>query len=263
MTKPSLRILDVARDYLARGWSVVPVAAGQKRPIVKWEEFQERLPSDHEIEAWFAGRSDLNIGIVTGKISNLVVIDVDPAHGGDDSLLTLEADYHPLPLTATALTGGGGRHLYFRHPGGVMRNRVGLRPGIDLRGDGGVIVAPPSRHPSGRHYEWAPGASPDEQPPSALPTWLRFVLDEPEGRGHPVSYWRGVAREGVEEGARNNTIAAFTGHLLFHGVDLDVVRELLLAWNRDRCRPPLPDEEVIHTVESIAKLHQRHSPPLA
>lgn len=252
-------VLDIARGYLARGWSVVPMAAGQKRPIVKWEEFQDRLPTDSEVEEWFSAKRDLNIGIVTGKVSNLVVIDIDPAHGGDDSLSTLEGDYHPLPPTTTAITGGGGRHLYFRHPGPVMHNRVGIRPGLDLRGDGGVIVAPPSRHPSGRLYEWAPGAGPDEQPPAALPTWLRFVLDEPEGRGHPIAYWRGVARGGVEEGARNNTIAAFTGHLLFHGVDLEVVRELLLAWNRDRCRPPLSDDEVIRTVDSIARLHQRQS----
>jgi Bifunctional DNA primase/polymerase, N-terminal/Primase C terminal 1 (PriCT-1) len=258
-----VKLLDVAKSYLARRWAVVPMAASQKRPIIKWEEFQDRLPTSDEIEQWFAHWPDANIGIVTGKVSNLVVIDIDPAHGGTDSLAALEAEYHPLPPTIEAITGGGGRHLYFRHPGGVMHNRVGIRPGVDLRGDGGVVVAPPSRHPSGRPYEWAPGASPEDRRPAAMPNWLDYLLEEPGGRGHPVSYWRGIAREGVAQGARNNTIAAFTGHLLFHGVDLDVVRELLLAWNRDRCRPPLSDDEVIRTVESIAKLHQRHSLPLA
>jgi len=254
-------ILDIARSYLRRGWGVVPVGHGQKRPIVKWEEFEDRLPTDEELETWFTRWPDANISIVTGKISGLVVLDIDPGHGGADSLSDLEAQYQPLPKTIEAITGGGGRHLYFRHPGGEMRNRVALRPGIDLRGDGGVIVAPPSLHSSGKHYIWAPRSSPDERELADLPIWLQYLLDDKEGRGHPASYWRGIAREGVPEGARNNTIASFTGHLLFHGVDLDVVRELMLAWNRDRCRPPLADDEVIWTVESIAKLHQRQSSP--
>lgn len=254
-----ITILEIAHDYVRRGWAVVPVGHGQKRPIVKWEEFEDRLPTDDELEDWFKRWPDANVAIVTGKVSGLVVLDIDPAHGGADSLSDLEAQYQPLPKTIEVITGGGGRHLYFRHPGGEMRNRVALRPGIDLRGDGGVIVAPPSLHPSGKHYMWAPRCSPEEQDLADLPIWLHYLLDDQRGRGHPASCWRSIAREGVPEGARNNTIASFTGHLLFHGVDLDVVRELMLAWNRDRCRPPLDDEEVIRVVESIATLHQRQS----
>lgn len=67
-----------------------------------------------------------------------------------------------------------------------------------------------------------------------------------------------LAREGVEAGRRNTTIASFTGHLLWHGVDLEVVTELMLAWNRQRCHPPLPDEEVVRTVHSIEATHRRH-----
>lgn len=263
MTQSS-KILEIAKNYLARGWAVVPMALGEKRPIVKWEEFQDRLPTEQDVKTWFTRWPNSNIGIVTGKVSGLAVIDVDPQHGGTESLGQLESDYHPLPPTLEARTGGGGRHLYFRYPKRELRNRVGLRPGIDVRADGGVIVAPPSLHPSGKHYVWAPGAGPDEQAPARLPQWLDDLLQDPEpGGGHPAAYWRGIAREGVAEGARNNTIASFTGHLLFHGVDLDVVKELLLAWNRDRCRPPLADDEVIRTVESIARLHQRHSMPFS
>jgi len=63
--------------------------------------------------------------------------------------------------------------------------------------------------------------------------------------------------EGVEAGARNNTIASLSGHLLWRGVDPPVVMELLLCWNRVRCRPPLPDEEVARTVASITRTHRR------
>jgi hypothetical protein len=72
-------------------------------------------------------------------------------------------------------------------------------------------------------------------------------------RLYPLSDWRNLVREGVSEGERNATIASFTGHLLWHGVDPDVTMELMLAWNRVRCRPPLEDEEVIRTVRSIER----------
>lgn len=71
--------------------------------------------------------------------------------------------------------------------------------------------------------------------------------------------WRRLVREGVVEGERNNTLASLTGHLLWHGVDPEVALELLLAWNRARCRPPLPDDEVARVVASIARLHERQA----
>ena len=82
------------------------------------------------------------MGIVTDAVSGLVVLDVDPRHGCEESLKNLEREHGPLPRTLEAMTGGGGRHIYFAHPGGSVRNRVGITPGIDLRGDGGCIVAP-------------------------------------------------------------------------------------------------------------------------
>ncbi|MFO1301135.1 MAG: primase alpha helix C-terminal domain-containing protein [Burkholderiaceae bacterium] len=75
--------------------------------------------------------------------------------------------------------------------------------------------------------------------------------------GHPLSHWRRLVGEGVAEGARNATIASLAGHLLWHQVDPHVVLELLLSWNRQRCRPPLADDEVAATVASIARTHVR------
>lgn len=152
--------------------------------------------------------------------------------------------------------GGGGRHLYFRHPGGDFVNRAGIRPGIrpgiDLRGDGGYVVAPPSIHPSGRPYLWRAGRGPGDVDPPPLPMWLR----RPPGRiGRSLPEWRTLVREGVPEGQRNSTIASLAGHLFWHGVDAEVVLELMLAWNRVRCRPPLPDGEVAAVVASIGRLH--------
>ena len=120
-----------------------------------------------------------------------------------------------------------------------------------------MIIAPPSIHPSGKPYRWREGRSPGEVDLAPLPVWIlqpRFGGDE--RLGHPLTYWRDLVREGVVEGQRNSTIASLAGHLLWHGVDPEVALELLLAWNRMRCRPPLDDAEVTQVVASITRLHE-------
>ena len=249
-------IHTAALAYSEMGWPTIPLIARGKRPLVRWTEFQSRRPSDTELQGWFTRWPDVNLGIVTGAVAGLVVLDVDPGHGGVDSLAELESRNGALPPTIEAITGGSGRHIYFRHPGGTVHNLVGLAPGIDLRGDGGYVVAPPSIHPSGQAYVWKHGHAPGEVPIGFMPEWLlRLVAEKEQRRGHPLAHWRDLVREGVEAGQRNNTIASFAGHLLWHGVDPPVARELLLCWNRVRCRPPLSDDEVSRTVESIARLH--------
>lgn len=249
--------LATALAYLARGWSVVPAAARSKRPLVRWQVYQDGLASEALVRRWFSRWPSANVAIVTGTISGLVVLDVDASHGGEDALARLAARNAGLPATVEAHTGGGGRHIYFKHPGFEVRGRVGFAPGLDLRGDGGLVIAPPSIHPTGRPYRWRAAHSPDEIALSPLPDWL-LVPRFTDGAGaHPLSYWRALVREGVAEGRRNRTIASFTGHLLWHGVDPDVIMELVLAWNRVRCSPPLEDEEVIRTVRSIERTHTR------
>jgi hypothetical protein len=154
--------VEVAKRYLARGWSVLPLRPRDKRPLIPWADLQNNRPSEREIVDWLRRWPEANVGIVTGEISNLIVLDVDPKHGGDDALERLERRYRPLPDTVEAITGGGGRHFYFTQSGLLTRSRAGLAQGIDLRGDGGYIVATPSIHPSGRLYEWVPGHGPDE-----------------------------------------------------------------------------------------------------
>ena len=247
-----------ALHYRRRGWSVLPIRPRDKRPLLPWQPLQRALPTEAQIQDWFRRWPRANIGIVTGAISGLVVIDIDPQHDGDESLARLEREHGPLPHTVEAITGGGGRHLYFAHPGGQARNKAGLAAGIDLRGDGGYVVAPPSIHPSGRAYVWEVSHHPDETAVAPLPYWLlQRVVDGSARLGHPLAHWRELAHHGVAEGARNSTIASFAGHLLWHGVDPEVALELLACWNAQRCRPPLPEDELLRVVESIARLHAR------
>jgi hypothetical protein len=245
-----------ARAYVARCWSIVPVEPRGKRPRVPWAEFQHRVPTQAEIGEWFRRWPDANVGIVAGRVSGLVVVDVDPRHGGERSLQEFQRTCGALPDTVEATTGGGGRHLYFAHPGGTVTNRIGVAPGIDLRADGGCVVAPPSVHSSGRRYAWVDARAPGECPLAPAPAWIGAPAVRTR---HTQRHWRELVREGVPEGQRNASLASLAGHLLWHGLDQEVVLELLLAWNRQRCRPPLSDEEVAAVVASIARLHSSAS----
>ncbi len=257
-TGPFWEAQQAAKEYLRLGWSVVPIRPRAKLPLIAWEQYQHRRAGEDEIAEWFRRWPDANLGIVTGSVSHVVVLDIDPRHGGEESLAVLEHANGSLPSTAEAETGGGGRHLYFRPPAMNLRTRAGLARGIDLRAEGGLAVAPPSIHPTGKRYVWRPGRDPNTMKPAALPQWLeQLARDDVELHGHPIRYWRDLLRDGVEEGVRNNTLASLAGHLLWHGVDPEVVTEMLLCWNRVRCRPPLEEEEVKDVVSSISRLHMR------
>ena len=229
-------------------------------PLVAWRDYQDRLPTHREVETWFGRWPDANIGIVTGQISNLIVLDIDPRHGGDESLDRLALRSGRLPPTLTVQTGGGGRHFYFTalaEPA-ALPSRVALAPGIDVRAEGGLVVAPPSVHPSGRRYRWV-SCRESCQDAAPLPRWLvALIRGEPRKSKHDPAYWRQLVTGGVEQGARNDTIASFAGHLMRRRVDIEVIKELLLCWNRTRARPPLDDTEVVRTVDSIHRTHQRH-----
>jgi len=118
------------------------------------------------ISQLWAGRTDLNYGIATGEVSGIFVIDIDDEQGEKD-LASLEALHGALPKTLTARTGRG-RHLFFKHPGEKVKTRKGvIGDKVDVRGDGGYVVGPGSRHASGNHYRWDIDA-----PIQPAPQWL-------------------------------------------------------------------------------------------
>ncbi len=141
-----------ALAYAARGWPVFPCQGKIPRTP---HGFQDATTDGTQIRQWWARWLDATIGVPTGVASGLVVLDIDPRHGGEESLATLIAAHGPLPETVESRTGGGGRHLFFQHPGGYVPNSSGrLGPGLDIRGDGGYVIVPPSLHASGQRYEW-------------------------------------------------------------------------------------------------------------
>ncbi|HOW75564.1 MAG TPA: VapE family protein, partial [Candidatus Competibacteraceae bacterium] len=143
----------------------------------------------NQVATWWREAPYANIGIPTGLGSGLAVLDVDAYKGGEDSLFDLTQRFEPLPMTVQALTGGGGYHYLFAHPGaGVkIRNSVdSLGTGLDVRGDGGYIIVAPSSHSSGRRYEWELSCHPKDTPLAPLPAWLlERIVEIPKGARGP------------------------------------------------------------------------------
>ena len=166
-------MLTEALDYTHRGWAIFPCRAGEKRPATR-NGFKAATIGREAIEKWWTRQPDYNVGLATGEPSGLVAVDVDPRHGGDRTLAALVDEHGDLPETPTVETGGDGLHYLFAHPGGIVRSRSNaLGRGVDVKADGAYIVAPPSRHPSGKLYRWI--VSPDHTP-APLPEWMRSLL---------------------------------------------------------------------------------------
>ncbi len=151
-----ISLKEAALAYARHGWQVIPLNG--KIPRTEYG-YKDATTDPGIIEAWWNKWPDANVGIVTGAVSGLVVLDVD-RHGEDGmkTLADLEREYGSIPSTLQVKTGGGGIHYYFRYPKeGKAPCRTRIYPGIDIKGDGGYVVAPPSLHPdTHRPYEWIP-----------------------------------------------------------------------------------------------------------
>ena len=223
-----------ALKAIDRGWNPIPVKFKSKTPSRAWKEFQDRRVNKDEIQELFPDNEANNMGIVTGKISGLCVLDVDKKSGGFETLENLTAEFGSLPQTPTAITGGGGLHFYFEAHG--IRNSAGiLGKGLDIRGDGGYVVCPPSVHESGTHYQWQPGLSPDEVPVAPIPNWLLDKLNRKVSE---------VSEAGtIEEGRRHDHLTSFAGRLLKTDIRFDVLKAALFTEN-EHCLPPLDHREI-------------------
>jgi hypothetical protein len=237
-----------ASEYCDRGWSVIPLAG--KRPAVSsWSEFRERRADLSELRQWFKSGSG-NLGIITGALSGLVVVDCDS---------TEDADFwsESFPRTPLAsITGRGGSHFYYRYPSDeVVGNRAGLlKRQIDLRGEGGYVVAPPSLHPNGTQYRWQSSEYYClDEIPYFSPTWIaRVDVPVPVTRSceirTPRSYIRSIhAVSG--QGGHNQTFRAAC-KLRDAGLSPEDALSELLIWNRSNASPPWSTKELHHKIQS-------------
>jgi len=164
---------------LRHGYSVVPVEAGGKKPLVKWKPYQKKHPTEQELKSWWSQWPDANLAVICGEISGVIVLDIDGPEGEK------YAKDRGLPESPTASTGKG-RHVYLNHPGYKVGNFARKVPGLDLRGDGGYVVAPESWH-SGRskHYRWLKDPWATEL--ADAPLWLLELLKEDKKEKPPIN----------------------------------------------------------------------------
>ena len=235
---------QLVNEYIDSGWSILPVKPDEKRPyMTNWLQYTRTRPGKQLVNNWFNNLSGAGVGLVTGKISGVVVLDVENwCPTPVDELLKR------YPTNMIARSGGGGVHLFYSYPQNVGRitNRVGIFEGADLRADGGFLVLPPTLHPSGNRYEWIKRGIPGAFPMAFLDLESRSPTSN-EG-------WITEALRGVSEGGRNDTCARLAGYFFKKGLNSDIVEALLMEWN-EKNDPPLPVSEVRTTIKSIERSH--------
>lgn len=245
-------LTKAAVDFAERGYPIFPLWPRTKNPATE-HGLKDASTDLDQVRRWWGRNPDANIGLVTGPDSRCWVLDVDNNENGEANLRRLEADNEALPETVETLTGSGGRHIWFRWP------RIGLGPrnsasanslgkGIDVRGDGGYIVAPPSVHPNGHRYEWSVDSA--EQMAAAPPWLLGLALKANQSAGS--GRWREAVSNPIGEGKRNTSLTSIAGYLLRKDIDPYTTLELARALNAYRCQPPMDDREVVRIVDSIA-----------
>lgn len=235
---------DYAIEYMDSGWSILPVKPEEKRPyMMNWLQYTHSRATKDMVESWFKNLSGAGIGVVTGKISNMVVLDVE-----NYCKTSIEELLRIYPTQMYSRTGSGGYHLFYQYPTGVSKvsNRVGIFEGADLRADGGFIVLPPTIHPSGGKYEWVKRGI-----PGTFPKALLELESQPKVQSDG---WITEALRGTSEGGRNDTCARLAGYFFKKGLNYDIVEALLMEWN-ERNDPPLPIREVRTTIKSIERSH--------
>ncbi|QIZ07629.1 DNA primase [Priestia megaterium] len=213
--------------------------------------FKSATTDKLKINEWWSNWPVSNIGIATGKINGIIVIDIDPRNGGNQSFEKLKSEYGQLPETVEAVSGGGGKHILFKYPG-VSNFRKILMPGIDIKTDGGYIVGAPSLHKSGLEYRWKMSSHPCRVGIAECPEWLvRLIKGKSLDNKKPASYWKDVLK-GVGQGERNVVATQLTGYLLRRYIDPYVTWEIIEMWN-SRNTPPLSKNELYTIINSVAK----------
>ncbi len=235
-------LLEAALYYTEHfKWSVIPLAAGTKIPPTGFSPipFRERIATREEIERWWKENPKYNVGIVTGKLSNLFVIDHDrhkPEYSEDEALKYIPDNI----ITPTCTTPNGGEHQYFLFVGTEgLTIKAGFAPAMDYRGEGGYVVAPPSVNGNGISYQWINGLDPDHLPLAVTP--LSFINN--------ISLYRGVTdlvkkteqtvtpvtkRYIWEDGTRDDNLYYVAQCLKDCGTEddyiLQVLRAIILSW---------------------------------
>jgi len=249
-------MLTAALAYHKRGWPVIPIRLIKNKTggydkvpqLTTWAKYQQNHPTEKEIKEWWTGDPRDGIALITGGVSGQIVLDSDNPES--EALIRKKG----IPLTCTCQTFKG-KHYHLRHPVGHVGNWAGK--GLDLRGDGGLAVLPPTPDPRGKPYSWIDGLSPEDTEIAPVPPWL---LDLIKAKYKPINgkYIKmaeneiSTLLEGVAEGQRHDTLTRLTGHYLGHGLGSMEVTRLLYSWNKANS-PPLDKKEVDKVIGDLVQ----------
>ncbi len=215
-----------------------------KHPIARG--WQRTASSDEAaVRALWKGQPDANIGLVTG--AGLSIIDLDGADGLE-TLRKWEAEHGPLPLTCEVQTGGGGRHLFYQSEERIPNSVRKLGGGVDVRGEGGYVVAPGSAHISGGSYTWRPGHSPKDVPIAPLPDFIKKLMKTAtKDEKPPIPSFNGQ----IAKGERNNALFRYGWALRHNGWKMRMINRELQKQNTEKCNPPMSKAEVLAIIDSV------------
>jgi len=251
-----MKSVDNAIQYAERGWAVLPLhtvlegkcscgkvacSSAGKHPQTM-NGLKSASTDLDTINTWFKHWPKANIGIATGAISGIGVIDIDPKHGGEDSLYELTKTHGKIPDTVEAITQSQGRHIIFQYEDGFRTTAGKLGRGIDTRGDGGYIVAAPSKGLLGE-YHWEASSDPADCPIVRAPGWILQLLNNNKDLE--------FASEKIGEGLRSSYMCSIGGALRSRGVSFKGILACLVEENLARCEPPLSNVEVFTIARSM------------
>lgn len=237
-----------ALAYLKAGYSIIPVGV-DKKPLIPWKPYQFKRLTREEVKKLFAKKEAVGIAVVTGKLSGLAVLDFEKE---------AEIPYHKLKTGIQSRSGGGGVHFYYKYPASYdLFSCTRLLPDMDLRGEGGYIILPPSSHKSGNRYKWTHRIFDYEL--DDFPRWILPHYHERRSVGQNIE----DVVKGIGQGTRNDSATVVAGTLLRfipQSYWQVLVWPLLQAWNKNN-KPPMSEVELHHVYKSIANraLRQRRS----
>lgn len=234
--------LDAAIKYATKyGWAVFPIRPETKRPYTP-HGCKDAKKDVGAIRAWWKRFPDAAVGVATGSASQLIVIDedIDDDKGVDGyhSVTIWEKENGELPETVRAITGRGGSHLYYHYTGSDIGNRAGILEGVDVRGEGGYVIAPPSLHPNGSNYEWE--YDPEDIAIAEVDDTVRTFLKT--GKESNGERFKMPAR--IESGQRNDTLYRMACSLQAQGLPDSAIWSSLEETNKTACDVPLEDTEL-------------------
>jgi hypothetical protein len=236
--------LEVALTYASWGWKVLPVVPNGKIPATE-HGVHDATNDPDKIKAWFTSNPRLNIGIAAGKASGIVVYDIDPRNGGQDSWDEWTAKNGQLPDGITALTAGGGFHYLAAYQEGIKSCK--LLDGVDLLSNGRYFVAYPSEI-EGKSYQWEASSDPFDGvgPVSIPPAWLASMLPAPKERSI-------TPESSIIKGNRNSGLTSLAGAMRSYGMSEAEILAALSVANETRCEIPLPSSEIRQIAHSVSR----------